>query len=208
MRLSADAADFELRFQALLAAKRESAADVDAVAGGIIADVRQRGDAALIALTEKFDGFDPGGSGLRFSKAEIDAAVAQSEPAELAALEFAHARVRAYHERQMPKNLRFRDELGVDLGWRWRPIGAVGLYVPGGSASYPSSVLMNATPARVAGCARVAMVVPTPGGVVNPLVLAAARIAGVDEIYRIGGDRKSTRLNSSHSAKSRMPSSA
>ena len=186
MRLSADAADFEPRFQSLLAAKRESAADVDAVAAGIIADVRLRGDAALIELTQKFDGFDASG-GLRFSEQEIDAAVAQSGRAEVEALKFAHARVRAYHERQMPGDLRFRDGLGVDLGWRWRAIGAVGLYVPGGLASYPSSVLMNATPARVAGCARIAMVVPTPGGIVNPLVLAAARIAGVDEIYRIGG---------------------
>ncbi len=187
MRLRADAADFEQGFQALLAAKRESAADVDAVAAGIIADVRQRGDAALIELTQKFDGFDAAKAGLRFSEREIDDAVAQAGRAELEALQFAHARVRAYHQRQMPGDLRFRDAQGVELGWRWRAVAAVGLYVPGGLASYPSSVLMNATPARVAGCARVAMVVPTPGGVVNPLVLAAARIAGVDEIYRIGG---------------------
>ncbi len=186
-RLDAAAPDFEARFKTLLAAKRESAADVDDAAAAIIADVRARGDAALHELTAKFDRFDVAAKGLRFTPAEIAQATAQSEPRALEALKLAHARVKTYHQRQMPQDMRFKDSLGVELGWRWRAIEAVGLYVPGGLASYPSSVVMNATPARVAGCKRIAMVVPTPGGAINPLVLAAAAIAGVDEIYRVGG---------------------
>ena len=187
MLLDAGSADFEARFQALLAAKRESDVDVDAAVAAIIADVRARGDAAVIELTQKFDKFDVAALGLRVTRDEIEGAMARCPPGDIEALKFAHARVKTYHEKQMPADMRFTDALGVELGWRWRAIEAVGLYVPGGLASYPSSVIMNATPARVAGCKRVAMVVPAPGGAINPLVLAAAGIAGVDEIYRIGG---------------------
>jgi histidinol dehydrogenase len=185
--LDTGSADFEQRFKALLAAKRESSADVDATVATIIEDVRLRGDDALIDYTKRFDRADVSGGKLAIGADEIEAAVAACEPNALEALMLAHARVTDYHKRQKPDDVRFRDALGVELGWRWRPIDAVGLYVPGGAASYPSSVVMNAVPARVAGCARVAMVVPTPDGQINPLVLAAARIAGVDEIYRVGG---------------------
>jgi len=179
--------DFEARFAALLGAKRESAADVDATVAAIIDDVRARGDAALADHSLRFDRVDIAAKGLEIGAAEIDAAMTDCDADALEALELAHARVTDYHERQKPADLRFTDALGVELGWRWRPIDAVGLYVPGGAASYPSSVVMNAVPARVAGCRRLAMVVPTPEGRINPLVLAAARISGVDEIYRVGG---------------------
>jgi histidinol dehydrogenase len=185
--LDMGAADFESRFRALLAAKREAAVDVDAAVAAIIADVRGRGDAALIDYTLRFDRVDLSRSGLRVTPAEIEAALAACDPAALKALAFAHQRVVAYHRRQSPNDVTFVDDLGVELGWRWRPIDSVGLYVPGGAASYPSTVIMNAAPARVAGCRRLAMVVPTPDGKLNPLVLAAAKIAGVSEIYRIGG---------------------
>jgi len=187
IRLDMSSVDFELRFEALLGLKRESAADVDAAVTAIIADVRARGDAALADYSRTFDRVDLTATGLVIGAPEIDAAVASCERKALKALELAHARVLSYHERQKPADLRFSDALGVELGWRWRPIEAVGLYVPGGAASYPSSVVMNAVPAKVAGCRRIAMVVPTPMGHLNPLVLAAARIAGVDEIYRVGG---------------------
>ena len=187
IELDMSAPDFEQRFTALLGAKRESGADVDAAVATIIEDVRLRGDAALIDYTQRYDRSDVSKTGLTIRAGEIEAAVSSCEPEAVRALEFAHARVLAYHERQKPTDLRFRDALGVELGWRWRPIDAVGLYVPGGAASYPSSVIMNAVPAKVAGCQRLAMVVPTPDGIVNPLVLAAARIAGVHEIYRVGG---------------------
>ena len=179
--------DFELGFQSLLNAKRESSADVDVAVAAIIEDVRARGDDALAEYSLKFDRFDLRQKGLKVSAAEIEAAAAGCDPEALTALELAHARVRDYHGRQKPADVRFTDALGVELGWRWRPIDAVGLYVPGGAASYPSSVIMNAVPAKVAGCRRIAMVVPMPEAAVNPLVLAAARIAGVDEIYRVGG---------------------
>ena len=185
--LDAKASDFEAKFVALLNAKRESAADVDDAVAAIIADVRARGDAALADYSQRFDRVDLARSGLTISAGEVDAAIKACDPKAIAALEFANERVLAYHRRQAPQDAAFTDALGVELGWRWRPIEAVGLYVPGGAASYPSSVLMNAAPAKVAGCPRVAMVVPTPDGRVNPLVLAAARIAGVDEIYRVGG---------------------
>ena len=185
--LDAGAPDFEQRFVALLSAKRESSDDVDQAVAAIIADVRARGDAALADYSLRFDRVDLARQSLRVSAGEIDAAVAESDPKAVEALRFAHERILAYHRRQAPDDVYFKDSLGVELGWRWRPIQSVGLYVPGGAASYPSSVLMNAAPAKVAGCARVAMVVPTPDGRVNPLVLAAARIAGVDEIYRVGG---------------------
>ena len=187
MALDMQSADFERRFAALLAAKRESSADVDAAVAAIIEDVRARGDEALADYSLRFDRVDVAKLGLRIGAAEVEAAIAACEPTALKALKLAHDRVMDYHRRQKPADLRFTDALGVELGWRWRPIDAVGLYVPGGAASYPSSVVMNAVPAKVAGCGRLAMVVPTPDGQVNPLVLAAARIAGVDEIYRIGG---------------------
>ena len=187
MALDMQSADFERRFASLLAAKRESSADVDAAVAAIIEDVRARGDEALVDHSLRFDRVDVAKLGLKIGAAEIEAAIAACEPTALKALKLAHDRVMDYHRRQKPADLRFTDALGVELGWRWRPIDAVGLYVPGGAASYPSSVVMNAAPAKVAGCGRLAMVVPTPEGHVNPLVLAAARIAGVDEIYRIGG---------------------
>ncbi|MEY1556326.1 histidinol dehydrogenase [Yoonia sp. R2331] len=185
--LSTGDADFEAQFGALLAAKREDSPDVDAVVAEIIADVRARGDAAVLDLTARFDRVEMNAAGMRFSAAEVDAASAAVDPADREALEMAAARIRAYHARQMPEDAMWNDEAGARLGWRWTPVSAAGLYVPGGLATYPSSVLMNAIPAKVAGVGRLAMVVPTPDGVVNPLVLLAARISGVDEIYRIGG---------------------
>jgi histidinol dehydrogenase len=179
--------DFAPAFDALLTAKREDAPDVDAAVAAIIADVRQRGDAALIELTARFDRQTLTPATLRFTDAEIDAECARVGPEDRAALELAADRIRAYHERQMPQDQSWTDEVGATLGWRWGPVSAAGLYVPGGLASYPSSVLMNAVPAAVAGVKRLAVVVPTPDGVANPLVLLAARIAGVDEVYRIGG---------------------
>ncbi|MEJ6404040.1 histidinol dehydrogenase [Yoonia sp. 2307UL14-13] len=185
--LSTTDPDFESRFTALLNAKREDSPDVDHVVAEIIADVRTRGDAAVLELTAKFDRLDLTPDKMRFSKAEIDAECAKVSAEDCEALELAADRIRAYHERQMPQDASWTDEAGAMLGWRWTPVSAAGLYVPGGLASYPSSVLMNAIPAKVAGVERLAIVVPTPDGVTNPLVLMAARIAGVDEIYRIGG---------------------
>lgn len=185
--LSTDEADFEARFAALLGQKREEAEDVDQAVAEIIADVRARGDAAVLELTARFDRMDLTAAGMAFSAEEIEAACASVSPEDRAALELAAERIRAYHARQMPQDEAWVDGAGAMLGWRWTPVSAAGLYVPGGTASYPSSVLMNAIPAKVAGVARLAICCPTPGGVVNPLVLLAARIAGVDEIYRIGG---------------------
>ncbi|MBV2360384.1 histidinol dehydrogenase [Thalassococcus sp. CAU 1522] len=178
---------FEPAFAALLGAKREDSPDVDAVVAEIIADVRARGDAAVLELTAKFDRLDLTTETMRFSPAEIEAECAKVPDSERAALETAAARIRAYHDRQMPEDASWTDAQGATLGWRWTPVSAAGLYVPGGLASYPSSVLMNAVPAKVAGVGRLAITVPTPDGVVNPAVILAARIAGVDEIYRIGG---------------------
>ena len=180
-------ADFEKAFTALLGAKREDAPDVDEAVAKIIADVRARGDEAVVELTNRFDRVALGPNDLCVSKQEIDAAIKQVPAAERDALESAAARIRAYHGRQLPEDARWTDETGATLGWRWTPVSAAGLYVPGGLASYPSSVLMNAIPAKVAGVPRLAMTVPAPDGVLNPLVLAAARAAGVDEVYRIGG---------------------
>ncbi|MGE4326653.1 MAG: histidinol dehydrogenase, partial [Pseudodonghicola sp.] len=185
--LDTTAADFETAFAALLGAKREDSPDVDAIVADIIADVRARGDHAVIELTAKFDRLELTPETLAFSPEEIAAAVAQVAPADRAALELAAERIRAYHVRQMPPNQLWTDPDGATLGWRWSAVAAAGLYVPGGLASYPSSVLMNAIPAKVAGVDRLAIAVPTPDGVVNPLVLLAAQIAGVDKIYRIGG---------------------
>ncbi|MCV2879741.1 histidinol dehydrogenase [Sedimentimonas flavescens] len=185
--LSTSDADFEARFTALLGMKREDSPDVDAAVAGIIADVRARGDAAVIELTSKFDRLDLTPETLAFSEAEIEAEIAKVSPAERAALELAAERIRAYHLRQMPHDAMWRDMSGAMLGWRFTPVSAAGLYVPGGLASYPSSVLMNAIPAKVAGVQRLVVACPTPGGVVNPLVLLAAKLAGVDTVYRIGG---------------------
>ena len=185
--LDTTTADFETRFAALLGMKREDSPDVDAIVADIIADVRARGDAAVIELTAKFDKLALKPETLAFSEAEIAAEIAKVPAAERAALELAAERIRAYHERQMPEDQSWTEPSGAMLGWRWTPVSAAGLYVPGGLASYPSSVLMNAIPAKVAGVERLVVVCPTPGGVVNPLVLLAAQIAGVDTVYRIGG---------------------
>ncbi|MEO6299871.1 MAG: histidinol dehydrogenase [Paracoccaceae bacterium] len=185
--LSTVDADFEVRFAALLGMKREEAEDVDQAVATIIADVRARGDAALIDYTRRFDRLDLTPATMAFSPAEIEAHCASVSPQDRAALELAADRIRAYHQRQLPQDAAWVDEAGAMLGWRWTPVSAAGLYVPGGLASYPSSVLMNAIPAKVAGVANLVIACPTPGGVVNPLVLLAARIAGVQTIYRIGG---------------------
>ncbi len=185
--LNASDAGFDQAFATLLGAKREDSPDVDAVVADIIADVRTRGDAALIELTAKFDRLQLTADQLRISEAEIDAAIQDVSTEERAALELAVERIRAYHLRQMPENAEWQDDAGASLGWRWSAVSAAGLYVPGGLASYPSSVLMNAVPAKVAGVERLAVVVPTPDGQINPLVLLAARLSGVDEIYRVGG---------------------
>jgi histidinol dehydrogenase len=187
MILDATTPDFERAFAALLATKRETAEDVDLAVRRIVDDVRTRGDAALIELSRRFDRIDLEAVGLRVSEPEIVQATENCAPKALAALRLAHERIVAFHERQRPQDLRFVDALGVELGWRWTAMDSVGLYVPGGTASYPSSVLMNAAPAKVAGVGRLVMTVPAPDGVLEPLVLAAARLAGVDEIYRIGG---------------------
>lgn len=179
--------DFELRFQTLLTLKREEAPDVDEVVAAIIQEVRESGDAALIAFTEKFDRLSLTPQTLAFSQAEIDEAIATVPEKEREALNVAAARITAYHARQVPTDESWTDEAGATLGWRWTPVSAAGLYVPGGLASYPSSVLMNAIPARVAGVERLVMTAPTPDGKVNPLVLLAARLSGVDTVYRLGG---------------------
>lgn len=178
---------FAAAFAALLAAKRESAADVDAAVARIIDDVAARGDAALVEYTNRFDRVSLDAARLRLTADEIASGAAAAPPDTVAALEVAAARIEAFHRRQLPSDIDYIDGAGVRLGQRWRPIDAVGLYVPGGTASYPSSVLMNAVPAKVAGVGRLAMAVPAPDGALNPLVLAAARLVGIDEIYRIGG---------------------
>jgi len=178
---------FAAAFAALLGDKREVSSDVNAAVSTIIADVRTRGDQALIELSRRFDGVDLTNVGIKVTPAEIAAACKACSRETLAALDFAHDRIRSHHQRQKPADEHYVDAAGVELGSRWTAVESVGLYVPGGTASYPSSVLMNAVPAKVAGVPRVVMVVPTPNGVLNPLVLAAAQLAGVDEIYRIGG---------------------
>jgi histidinol dehydrogenase len=185
--LTTESSDFETKFQMLLGAKREDSPDVDQVVAEIISEVRARGDAAVLELTAKFDRLYISAEQLRISGTEIDEACRSVSTEDRAALELAASRIEAYHSRQMPNDAYWTDDDGAELGWRWTAVTAAGLYVPGGLASYPSSVLMNAIPAKVAGVERLAVVVPTPDGVMNPLVLLAARIAGVDEIYRIGG---------------------
>ncbi|MEP4039255.1 histidinol dehydrogenase [Pseudophaeobacter sp.] len=185
--LDSSDADFETAFAGLLNAKREDSPDVDAAVAEIIADVRARGDAAVLELTAKFDRLDLTADQLAIPEDEVDAAIATVSSQERAALELAAERIRAYHMRQMPTDAQWQDATGATLGWRWSPVSAAGLYVPGGLASYPSSVLMNAIPAQVAGVERLAITVPAPDGELNPLVLLAARLSGVTEIYRIGG---------------------
>jgi len=180
-------ADFDARFAALLEMKREDAPDVDVAVAGIIADVRARGDRAVIELTERFDRLTLMPETLAFSAEEISQAIEEVPAAERAALELAATRIRAYHARQMPEDASWQDDTGATLGWRWSPVSAAGLYVPGGLASYPSSVLMNAIPAQVAGVENLVVCAPTPDGKVNPLVLLAAHLSGVDTVYRIGG---------------------
>ncbi|MCG8271623.1 histidinol dehydrogenase [Aquamicrobium sp. NLF2-7] len=180
-------ADFEQRFAAFLSTKREVSADVEAVVRDIIARVRAEGDAAIIDYTKRFDRADLETLGIAVSRADIEAAYGQADPATIEALKLARDRIRSHHQRQMPKDDIYVDPIGVELGSRWTAVESVGLYVPGGTASYPSSVLMNAVPASVAGVERIVMVVPASGGVINPLVLVAADLAGISEIYRIGG---------------------
>ncbi len=186
-RLNIQDPDFDFAFERFQGLKREVSVDVDNTVREIITNVRSRGDAALIGYTKQFDRLDLTAETLAISSTEVDAAFSNCAPDTLQALKFAHQRVSAHHEHQRPTSHRYSDSTGAELGDRWTPIDAVGLYVPGGTASYPSSVIMNAVPAKVAGVERIVMVVPTPDGAVNPAVLAAARLAGVDEIYRIGG---------------------
>ncbi|MEQ8395092.1 histidinol dehydrogenase [Thalassobaculum sp.] len=186
-RLDTRDADFAARFDELVHSKRESDAEVGDAAKAILDDVAARGDAALIEYTRRFDRFDPSVTGLAITEAEVDAAVARVAPNLRAALEVAAGRIEAFHARQLPQGFEYVDDDGVRLGLRWTAMDAVGLYVPGGKAAYPSSVLMNAIPARVAGVGRRVMVVPTPDGVLNDLVLVAARVAGITELWRVGG---------------------
>src|SRR6516162_3600811 len=186
-RLTTRDAGFEPAFRRLLEAKRESAADVDAAVAAIIEDVALRGDAALIDYTRRFDGVDLAASDLRLTRAEITEGAAGAPSEAVAALRLAAERIASFHHHQLPPAIDYVDALGVRLANRWRPIAAAGLYVPGGTAAYPSSVLMNAIPAKVAGVERLVMTVPAPGGVLSPLVLAAAELVGIDEVYRVGG---------------------
>src|SRR5258707_1717682 len=187
VRLDSRSADFVQQFLRFLASKREVSADIERATRAIVDDVAARGDIALIEATRKFDRLDLEPGGLRITSAEIDAALKACDTETLDALAFARDRIEIFHRRQLPKDESFTDELCVELGWRWSAIDAVGLYVPGGTAAYPSSVLMNAVPAKVAGVARVVMAVPSPDGKLNPLVLAAAHLGSVSEIYRVGG---------------------
>jgi histidinol dehydrogenase len=187
VRLDNSSVDFNEQFARFLNLKREAAADIESATRAIVDDVARRGDLALIEATRKFDRLDLDPGGLRVTPAEVDAAVKACDAKTVDALQFARDRIESFHRRQLPRDERFTDALGVELGWRWSSIESVGLYVPGGTAAYPSSVLMNAVPAKVAGVARVVMVVPSPGGKLNPLVLAAAHLGGVSEIYRVGG---------------------
>jgi histidinol dehydrogenase len=186
-RLSTRDPEFEAAFAALLAAKRETDADVDDTVAAIIDDVARRGDQALIEYTARFDRMTLGPAQLRLTAAEIAEAAAIAPHETVTALRFAAERIESFHRRQLPQSIDYVDGVGVRLGLRWRPLASAGLYVPGGTAAYPSSVLMNAIPAKVAGVGRLVMVVPTPAGLLNPLVMAAASLLGIDEIYRVGG---------------------
>jgi histidinol dehydrogenase len=186
-RLDASAPGFEKEFSAFLGCNRDTDENVDRIAADIVADVRARGDAAVLEYTRKFDKVDTDAAGLRISDAERKAAAAKVPAAQREALAFAAQRIEAFHRALLPKDVDFTDATGTRLGARYRPLESVGVYVPGGTAAYPSSVLMNIVPAKVAGVSRIVMVVPTPGGVANPLVMLAAEIAGADEVWRIGG---------------------
>lgn len=186
-RLDNRDADFAAHFSAFLDTKREASVDVSATVAEVLAAVKERGDEALLAYTKKFDRLELSSAELCISEEEWEREIAKCPTEIVDALNFAHERIKTYHQRQLPQNVQTTDEAGVELGYRWTSVQAAGLYVPGGTAAYPSSVLMNAVPARVAGVERLAMVVPAPDGVLNPAVLAAARIAGVDEIARVGG---------------------
>ena len=187
LRLDARSSDFAERFEGFLAVKRAAEANVDSIVAAILEDVRRRGDAALIEYTKRYDRVDITAGALRVADAEVSSALARCPRNALDALAVARRRIETYHRRQVPRGFKFRDAAGLTLGARWTALDAVGLYVPGGRAAYPSSVLMNAVPAKVAGVKRVVMVVPAPEGKIDPLVLGAARIGGVDEIYRLGG---------------------
>ncbi len=187
VRLAAADAAFDAAFTAFLHARRETAADVSETVARIVEDVRRRGDAAVVACAEAFEGQTLTTETLRIPEDEIGRAADAASAEERTALAFAARRIEAYHRRQMPRDLEFEDGDGVALGHRWTPIDAVGLYVPGGSAAYPSTVLMTAVPARAAGVGRIAMTVPTTGGELHPMVAAAAELADVTEIYRVGG---------------------
>ena len=185
--LNSQSSNFEKEFKKLLSAKRENSVDVDLSVREIIDGVIERGDQALIEYTKKFDRINLTSDKLRFTQSELKEHAAKVSDKDRSALELAVDRIKAYHEKQLPDNAFWTDESGVELGWRWSPVAAAGLYVPGGLASYPSSVLMNAIPAKVAGVRRLAITVPTPDNKINPMVLLAAQLSGVDEIYRIGG---------------------
>lgn len=188
VEFSTSAPDFDEQLKKLLGQKRESDADVSAIASAILTDVQERGNQAVLEYTNRFDRLDlKNGDALRVSQEDVSQAVSVCDPETIAALKKAAMRIEAYHQRQIPEDLSYIDEDGVELGYRWTPIEHIGLYVPGGLATYPSSVLMNAIPAKVAGATRLVMVVPTPDGIINPLVLAAADLCGISEIYRIGG---------------------
>lgn len=187
LRLSTRDSDFEARFAAFLATKRESTREVGVAVQKILQRVRAEGDAAVAEYTRAFDRFSLQETGMRVTRAEVEAAYENVDKTTLEALRTAQQRIESHHRRQVPQDARYTDSQGVELGWRWTPLSAVGLYVPGGTASYPSSVLMNAVPARVAGVERITMAVPAPEGKLNPLVLVAADMAGVSEIFRIGG---------------------
>lgn len=185
--LNTSAPDFAARFETFLGGKREASEDVDSAAREILRGVETRGDDALIEYSKKFDRVDLKTETIRISQTEIDIAFKSVEKKTLEALEFAKNRIEAHHRKQVPQDQRYTDALGVELGYRWSALESVGIYVPGGKAAYPSSVLMNAIPAVVAGVPRIAMCVPAPDGAINPLVLVAAKLAGVSEIYRVGG---------------------
>lgn len=187
VRLSSSDPAFASQFDAFLATKREVSEDVDQAVRGIISDVRARGDAALLSLSQKFDHVDLGAIGIRVTEDEVEAAVEVCTAETLEALSFARDRIADHHQRHLPTSETYTDAIGATLGHRWTAVESAGLYVPGGLASYPSSVLMNAVPAKVAGVERLVIVVPAPRGELNPLVLAAAKLAGVSEIYRVGG---------------------
>ena len=186
-RLSLSSSNFLQEFECFLNIKRDSQASVEKVVTNILEDIRLNGDEALFKYTSQFDMHQLKSNNIRITSQEMDQALLECDQEQLKALKLAEKRIRAFHEKQLPSDLNYEDDIGVKLGLKWNPIEAVGIYIPGGLASYPSSVLMNSIPAKVAGVKRLAMVVPTPGGVINPLVLAAARISGVDEIYKVGG---------------------